>query len=324
MTQKFFTNELRSKSAYTLFIISALLLPIISGCARKAGPQAGEAYLKEIRQWQEARSASLASENGWLTLCGLFWLKEGENTFGSDSSNNIIFPPGKAPKLAGSIWLEGGTLKLAARAGADIRCRDSLVKSMVLQSDEEGASKPTVLTTGSLSFHVIKRSGQMGVRVKDKENPDRINFKGLEYFPLDDRWRIQANFEPYNPPKVIQIATVINTVGYDTSFGALLFDLDGKHCRLDAISESGSQGELLVMFSDETSGYETYGLGRQLYTSRPSGSGGAAAKVLLDFNKAYNWPCAYTEFATCPIPPRQNHLGLRVEAGEKKYAGSKH
>ncbi|MBI3765042.1 MAG: DUF1684 domain-containing protein, partial [Ignavibacteriales bacterium] len=155
---------------------------------------------------------------------------------------------------------------------------------------------------------------------KDKENPARVNFKGLEYFPIDPKWRVEAKFEPYNPPKKIPIASVIGTVENDSCPGALVFNVDEKPCRLDAVMEVGTDDQLFIMFSDETSGKETYGMGRQLYASLPDKEN----RVILDFNKAYNWPCVFTEYATCPIPPRQNHLPIRVEAGEKMYKGSGH
>jgi uncharacterized protein len=297
-----------------------ILLPFCvwyAGCTKSAGTADREAHRRAILEWQSKRLARLTSENGWLTLCGLFWLKEGENTFGTDSSNSIVFPAGKAPGKAGSIWLEHGTLRLQSTPGAGIRCRDSIVSTMTLASDGEGSSDPTVLSIGTLSFYVIKRADQLGVRVKDKENPARVHFRGLDYFPIDPTWRIEARFEPYHPPKIIPIATMIGTTENDSCPGALVFGVDGKECRLDAVIEQGSDRQLFIMMSDETSGKETYGMGRQLYTDLPDSTG----KVILDFNKAYNWPCVFTVFATCPIPPRQNRLPLRVEAGEKMYAG---
>ena len=295
-------------------------LVIIEACAKATSTIDEAAYKEEIKKWKERRLAGLTSDNGWLTLCGLFWLKEGENKFGSDSSNAIVFPLGKAPKVAGSLWLETGTVRLEARRNSGVRYKDSLITSRVLQSDEEGLAEATVLNLGTLSFYLIKRADQLGVRVKDKENPARLDFKGLEYFPVDLKWRIEARFEPYTPPKIIPIPTIINTVEYDSCPGALAFEVGGKTYRLDAVIEEGTENELFIMFSDETSGEETYHLGRQLYSAMPD----ANNKVILDFNKAYNWPCVFTEYATCPIPPPQNRLPFRVEAGEKMYVGGIH
>jgi len=289
---------------------------ILESCHKPGSKVDVDAYRHEIEQWQQQRIARTTSDNGWLTLCGLFWLKEGENKFGSDSSNEIVFPAGKAPGICGSIYLERGTLRLEARSGVEIKHHDSVVTSLVLRSDEEGAADPTVLTVNALSFYAIQRAGQLAVRVKDRENPALLHFKGLEYFPIDLKWRVEAKFEPYVPQKALQIASVVGTVENDTCPGALSFEVDGKPCRLDVVIEQGTTDEFFVMFSDETSGKETYKMGRQLYTDLPD----AQNNVILDFNKAYNWPCVFTEYATCPIPPAQNHLLVRVEAGEKMYA----
>lgn len=293
---------------------------IMVGCAKRNDSFDLNAYQTEIEKWKERRLAGLTREDGWLTLCGFFWLKDGENRFGTDSSNQIILPKGKAPKVAGSLWLENGVVRVKVQKGAKVTSKGQQVTSMVLLSDEDGLKDPTVLSVGTLSFYLIKRGGQLAVRVKDKENPPRLNFKGLEYFPVDPRWRFEATYEPYNPPKILQIATMINTVESDSCPGALAFELDGKTYRLDAIIERGTESKFFIMFKDSTNGEETYALGRQLYTEMPDANG----KVILDFNKAYNWPCVFTEYATCPIPPKQNHLPFRLEAGEKMYAGGQH
>jgi uncharacterized protein (DUF1684 family) len=307
-----YSITLRSGIA-VLFVLSHVIL----GCAKRGGNFDLNAYRTEIEKWKERRLAGLTREDGWLTLCGFFWLKDGENRFGTDSSNQIIFPKGKAPQVAGSLWLENGVVRVKVQKGAKVTSKGQQVTSMVLLSDEDGLRDPTVLSVGTLSFYLIKRGGQLAVRVKDKENPARLNFKGLEYFPLDPKWRFEATFEPYNPPKILQIATMINTVESDSCPGALAFELDGCTYRLDAIIERGTESKHFIMFKDSTNGEETYALGRQLYTEMPD----ANNKVILDFNKAYNWPCVFTEYATCPIPPKQNHLPFRVEAGEKMYAG---
>ncbi len=284
-------------------------------CSKKENKIDPVQYQNEIQKWQKERVERLKQEDGWLTLCGLFWLQEGENTMGDDSANVVVFPRGKSPKVAGSIFLEKGSLRLKAKPDAGIKYHDSIVTSMTIQSDGEGMSEPTILTLQSLTFYVIKRGDQLGVRVKDKENPSRLNFKGLEYFPIDLKWRVEAKYEPYTPPKLIPISTKIGTVVQDSCPGALVFEVNGTACRLDAVVESGDAKELFIMFTDETSGKETYGNGRQLYTELPDSNG----IVILDFNKALNWPCIFTEYATCPIPPRQNHLPVRIEAGEKMY-----
>ena len=298
---------------HRLIIPVSIILGIFSSCSKKTVDI--ETYKKEIEEWQKNRFTRLTRDDGWLTLCGLYWLKDGENTFGSDSSNVAIFPPGKAPKIAGSLWLDHGKVRLQAKSNVDIRLNDSLITTIEMKPDVD-TSGPTVVHIGTVSFYVIKRGEQLAIRMKDKDNFARTHFKGLEYFPIDPKWRVEAKFERYTPPKKILIATMINTVDTSLCPGTLVFELEGKQCRLDAVIEEGSEDQLFIMFSDETSGKETYGNGRQLYSTLPDSTN----TVVLDFNKAYNWPCVFTVFATCPIPPRQNHLSLRVEAGEKMYS----
>jgi hypothetical protein len=166
---------------------------------------------------------------------------------------------------------------------------------------------------------VIKRGEKLGLRVKDKQNPARSRFAGLDYYSVDLKWRIEAEYEAYNPVRLIPIANVLGMVDDMTSPGALVFEANGKSLRLDAVVEKGSN-QLFIIFADQTSGKETYGAGRYLYANPPD----AVGKVIVDFNKAENPPCAFTKFATCPLPPKQNRLPIRVEAGEKKYGGSEH
>lgn len=307
---------MNTKILKTYFIVSIFLQIVISGCNKKQGIDVA-VYQKDVKQWQTKRAERLTKDDGWLSLAGLFWLKEGENKMGTDSSNVIIFPLDRSPEYAGSIFLKNGELRLKAAKGVEIKVKDSIVSAMKLQSDQSGKAEPTILNLSSLTFYVIKRTEQFGVRVKDKDNPARLNFKGLEYFPVDLRWRFEAKFEPYNPVKIIPIVNVLNQVSNDTCPGAVVFEMDGKSYRFDALKEDK---ELFIIFHDETAGKETYGMGRFLYAEMPDSNN----NIVLDFNKAYNPPCAFTEFATCPIPPEQNYLIFRVEAGEKKYSGSEH
>ncbi|MBI4546802.1 MAG: DUF1684 domain-containing protein [Ignavibacteriae bacterium] len=301
----------------TSISIVGVLLISLCGCGESGTAIDLEAHRQEIEQWKEKRLARLTSDDGWLTLAGLFWLKEGENTFGRDSTNDIIFPAGKAPRRAGALWLENGIVRMQARPRVEMKHKDSLVTSIIMQSDEEGSVSPTILNIGAVSFYIIKRGDQLGVRVKDKENPARLNFKGLDFFPIDHTWRIEAKFKPYTPPKVLDIPSQVGTIEKYESPGLLIFEIDGKTYTIDAVIEKGSENQLFIMFTDETNGEETYQVGRQLYAALPDTNN----NVIIDFNKAYNWPCVFTEFATCPIPPRQNHLPIRVEAGEKMYRG---
>jgi uncharacterized protein (DUF1684 family) len=282
-------------------------------------------HRSEIQKWQNDRLTSLTKADGWLTLVGLFWLNEGENKFGGDPKNVVVLPKDTAPAVAGSLWLEKGHVRLIARpdAGIDVASstetkRTSPITTLDLKDDNDD-SGPTIVRLGSLLINVVRRGDRVGVRVKDTESRTRREFKGLEYFPVDPKWRIEARLEPYQPPKIIPITNVLSMTDDETSPGALAFEVDGKTYRIDPILEKG-ETDWFVMIADGTTGRETYGAGRYLYVSPPDASG----KVVIDFNKTYSPPCAFTNYATCPLPPRQNHLPFRIEAGEKKYAGTVH
>jgi uncharacterized protein (DUF1684 family) len=274
-------------------------------------------YLKEIEKWRNERLEEINGETGWNTLVGLFWLHEGKNRFGSDPSNDIVLPRSRAPKLAGSLHLDNGAVRLTTNLEVGITSEGSRVSDLVLRSDADGL--PTPLKLGSRTMFVIKRGEKFGLRVKDKLHPARANFHGLTYFPVDTNWRVEGKLQAYVPPKVIPIVNVLGMVDNMTSPGVLVFEVKGKEYRLDPVLEKGSK-QWFVIFADQTSAKETYGAGRYLYVDPPDADG----KIIIDFNKAYNPPCAFTKFATCPLPPRQNRLATRIDAGEKKYAGSGH
>lgn len=285
--------------------------PTATPVAAATAPAAS--YEQELEQWKVKRLAGLKGEDGWLTLIGLFWLKEGENRFGSDPTNEIVLPEGKAPALAGRLRLAAGKVTLEAKPDAKITTKGQPVTTLELKSDEDG--EQTMLEMGSLSFHVVKRGDRLGLRVKDRENPARAEFKGLDYYPADRKWVVNARFEPYQPPKQVPILNVLGMETEETSPGALAFEVDGRPYRLEALKEKGEE-QFFIIFADQTSGKETYGAGRYLYADPP----GADGRVTLDFNRAYSPPCAFTKYATCPLPPQQNRLALRVEAGER-YVG---
>jgi len=306
----------RNISSRSTACLAALALVALGACARMATPTAeldSAAYERELEEWKAKRLAGLKSEDGWLTLIGLFWLREGENRFGSDPSNEIVLPEGKFPPFAGTLHLAGGAVRLEAKPDAGIRSGGQPVTALDLRSDADGP--PTVLELGSLSFHVVRRGERLGLRVKDRENPARAEFKGTDYYPPQRKWLVTARFEPYDPPKRVPILNVLGMETEETAPGALAFEVDGREYRLQALREKGNE-QLFIIFADQTSGKETYGAGRYLYADPP----GADGRVRLDFNRAYSPPCAFTRYATCPLPPAQNRLPLRIEAGER-YLG---
>lgn len=292
------------------FIIPcSVIIFIFFSCEENLKEKGNPDYIAEIKAWHKRRIENLKKENGWLNLVGLYWLKEGENKFGSDKSNDIIFPK-NAPAFIGKFFLKDSTVKLEVNDGIDVTSNGKKIKSIELKNDMQG--KPTILEYNSLRWFVIKRGNKFGIRLRDLESELVKNFKGIETFPVNEDWKIEAKFEPYNPPKKILVPNVLGMIEEENSPGALVFNKDGKEFRIDVLDEGNSY---FLIFADETSGKETYGAGRFLYVNKPDSSG----KIFIDFNKAYNPPCAFTKYATCPLPPKQNYLKLRITAGEKKY-----
>ncbi len=214
------------------------------------------------------------------------------------------------------ITRDGDKVHLTVEPGVALTADGKEIKpgapGIDLQIDASG--KPTLLELGSLNFHLIKRGDRLGVRIKDKQNPLRASFKGLDIYPIRPEWRIVARFEPYKDKK-IPIANILGLVEDNPSPGAVVFEWQGKTYRIDALKGS-PEGGLFLLFGDKTNGKETYGAGRFLDTDPPKDG-----KVVVDFNTAYNPPCAFTAFATCPLPPAQNKLAVAIEAGEKDFKG---
>ncbi|HYM61398.1 MAG TPA: DUF1684 domain-containing protein [Thermoanaerobaculia bacterium] len=270
---------------------------------------------RDVMQWRAKRLASLTSESGWLTLIGLDWLHEGENRVGSEKSSDVVLPP-KVAASCGTLLLAGGKTMFTPDPNAALLVDGKRLTAPIELHNDTEESGPTIVHAGPVTFQVIKRNDRYALRVKDKESAARAHFLGLEYFPVDPKWRIEATFEPYNPPKKVAITNVLGMTSDEIAPGVLAFTVNGKSYRVEPILEQGEK-DLFIIFKDDTAGKETYAAARYLYAHPP----GADGKVIVDFNKAYNPPCAFTPFATCPLPPPQNRLPFRIEAGEKKYAG---
>jgi uncharacterized protein len=281
--------------------------------AAPAAPAADTAYLQEIEALRKDRNEGLKQEDGWFALVGLFWLEPGENRFGSGPDNRVILPEGRSPAFAGTLIREGDAVKVRVAPGVTVTSGGKPVTEAAVTSDAQG--KPTVLELGSLSFFVIQRGDKVGVRVKDSKSPALAAFHGLDFYPIQPDWKVDARFEPYNPPKTVPVPNVLGQVSEIPSPGAVVFDWQGKTYRIDAL-EGSPEGGLFLLFGDKTNGKETYGAGRFLDTDPPKDG-----KVVVDFNTAYNPPCAFTAFATCPLPPAQNKLAVAIEAGEKNFKG---
>lgn len=277
----------------------------------------GDAALAEWRVWRSARLERLAAPDGWLSLVGLYWLRPGVQQFGSGPESELRLDHPALPAVAGSFVLADGRVSFSPAPDAPVmHAGRPLTGSLSLRP--AGAGEPTVLEVGTLRFYLIERDGRMGLRVKDRQAPARRHFAGLDYFAYDPRFRVEARFEPRDPPRRIPVLNVVGMKVDMLSPGSLVFELNGREHRLDPVLESPGADRLFIMFADRTSGRETYGAGRYLYAPLPDEEG----RVVLDFNRAYNPPCVFTDFATCPLPPLQNRLELAVTAGEKMYEGA--
>jgi uncharacterized protein (DUF1684 family) len=269
------------------------------------------AHRADVEAFRAQRDARLRRPDGWLTLAGLFWLEEGANTFGSDPANRVVLPPG-IPGCMGELVLEKGSVRAQMAPGVVMTSGGAPVTAAALRSDADGS--PTVLEYGPVSFFVIKRRDRFAVRVKNSASPVLAAFGGLDAFPIDRRWRIEARFQRYDPPKEVLVPSVLGGADREICPGAIVFEVEGATYRLEPVLETGTD-DLFIIFGDRTNGYETYGAGRFVYAKQPDKDG----RVILDFNKSYNPPCVFTPYATCPLPPPQNRLPIRVEAGEKVY-----
>ncbi|HJV91183.1 MAG TPA: DUF1684 domain-containing protein [Holophagaceae bacterium] len=263
--------------------------------------------------WHKGRIERLKSEEGWLSLVGLHWLTEGENVIGTKAGATVPFPPGLGPEVAGTLVLEGGQVRLKAAAGSPLMVNGAPAADMALKADTDG--KPDVLQLAGRSFFVIKRGpggAKVGVRVKDPKSPVRTGFKGIDMYPFDPAFRVVATFEAYPEPRTVNIPTVIGVADPMKAWGRVHFTLKGKTFSLEPVDEG--DGRLFFIFRDLTSGKTTYPAGRFVYAEAPKDG-----KVILDFNQSYNPPCAFTRFATCPLPPPQNVMKIAIRAGEKNY-----
>jgi uncharacterized protein (DUF1684 family) len=292
----------------------ASLIPLLLAAALFVmGAEAAlQGYQADIEKWRQERETRLASDTGWLTVAGLFWLKDGPNRFGSDPKNDIVLPA-SAPASAGVFERHGDQVKVKVESGAAVTWSNQAITEMDMKSDKDGAD-PTILSLGDLSMFVIARGDKLGIRLKDKNSTMRKEFKGLSWYPVKAEYRITASYQELDPPKQVPIPNILGQVEQLPCPGYVTFKLNGKNIRLDPVLEEPDAKELFFIFRDRTSGETTYHSGRFLYAELP-----VEGKVILDFNKAYNPPCAFTPYATCPLPPAQNKLDIAIEAGELNY-----
>lgn len=271
----------------------------------------------ELDDWRKTRAERLTTETSWTSLVGLHWLDaDAATSIGSASDNGIVVSG--LPDRLGVIERDGDDWWFAPVSEVETEIDGQASSGPALLVTDAAAARagrsPTRVKSGTVVFVLIERGDRVGVRIWDANAPGRLRFAGIESFPAAPDWRVTATWEPHDPAGAIDIATVIGTVEPMPNPGAASFERDGRRYRLEALQEDGSD-QLFFIFADRTSGKSTYGAGRYLYASLPGPDG----TVMLDFNRAYNPPCAFSAFATCPLPPPENRLDLSIEAGEKKY-----
>jgi hypothetical protein len=297
-----------------IFPLAALtIVLLINSCKTENLVQKGTPeYIAEVEQWHQKRIERLKADDGWMNLVGRTWLKPGENKFGSAKDNDVVVESGRVPDYMGMFSFQDSTVTMKVKDGVEVLLEGKPVREMVMIGDNK--KEMTVFQYGHIKWNLIVRMDKYGIRFRDLESEAVKNFGGIERFPVDVGWRIDAKFEKYNPPKSIAVPNVLGQVDEELSPGAIVFTSDNQSYRIESI-DAGDK--LWFIFADGTSGKETYGGGRFLYTNKADSTG----KVIIDFNKAYNPPCVLTKFATCPLPPKENYLKLRITAGEKMWGG---
>jgi uncharacterized protein len=297
-------------------LMTTLLLAASLSGVQAVAAHSDDDYVREIESWRDERAQRLRSPTGWLSLVGLEWLKAGANRVGSAKDNDIVIA--KAPAHLGTIDWSGDKVTATLNADSGALVDGRRVSSAELLDDAH--ADPTTISFGTVNFYLVDRAGgKKGLRIKDSEAQTRTQFLGLDYFPVDPSWRIEAKWVAFDPPHTLEIPNVLGTIDSMTVPGKAVFEHAGKSFELLPVLETEDADELFYIIADKTSGKETYGAGRFFYSSMPKDG-----KVVLDFNKAYNPPCAFTPYATCPLAPPENRMGVAVKAGEKKYRGRKH
>jgi uncharacterized protein (DUF1684 family) len=303
------------------FLPRVLAFFLLSLCALNAtDTESTTTWRASLLTWRADLAKQLQQPNGWLTLIGLEWLKLGDNTFGSAPGNNLVV---RAPTAAylGAVQLNDTSLQLLPPHGG--YPKGLLVDGQVPASPQllgaDDSEHPSKITTGTVTITVIHRGERYGLRIKDSKATARVQFHGLRWYPPNEAYRVQAKWIPYNPPHRVAVPTILGTEVMSDVPGVAEFTLDGKTFRLEPIKESSEDKELFFILRDTTSTTETYGAGRFLYTPLPDHGLTQPGEVTLDFNRAENPPCAYTPYATCPLPPPQNRLSIPIPAGQQRY-----
>jgi len=283
--------------------LATVLVSIVSALAQSD-------YVTTIEKWRSDEAADLKKEDGWLTLAGLFWLKDGVNTVGTGSHFDVRLTDNFTQGKFGEIDFKNGVATLKVASGVKAESDGKPVSTIDLVSDEKG--KPSEIRVGSQMFYLIRREDRFGIRLKDNQSKARVAFKGLNWFPVDESFRVQAHLEALPEPKELMVPNVLGGHFKMKSPGLLRFALQGRPYSLQPVLQD--DGSLFIIFRDPSNSSETYSAGRFLNADKPVND-----KTTLDFNKAENPPCAFTPYATCPLAPEGNDLPIAIKAGEKRY-----
>jgi uncharacterized protein (DUF1684 family) len=272
---------------------------------------AGSDYVQELTKWRQDRENTLKSDEGWLTVAGLFFLTQGRNTFGSAPHNDIMLPE-SAPADAGAFEFNGKTVTV--HSSTPITVNGKATTSAELKP-AEGSRAADMVKMGPLTMFVHKSGDRVAIRLRDPNSDIRRNFTGLKWFPPNEAFRVTGRFEPYATPKTLKVPNILGDFEVYTAPGVVAFTLEGREHKLEVYdSGTGANRRFFIVFRDLTSGKETYPAARFLYADAP-----VDGKVVLDFNKAYNPPCAFNPYTTCPLPSEQNRMRVRITAGELDY-----
>ena len=291
-------------------IYPILLLMLLALNKQNAAQTTDSVYVNEIKTFHQKRINNLKKEEGWLNLAGRFLLHEGSNTIGSGKKNTIVFPKGKSAKNIGNILVKDNTVSIEINKGVEVwnAQKERVSKQLVYTND---TADPVVLYHQSLNWHIIKRGNDFYLRLRDLEHENLKKFTDVPTYPIDAQWKVEAILDTTIKDS-IEITNILGNVSNQASAGKLRFSVNGKQYTLDALDEDEN---LFIIFADETNNSETYYTGRFLTVPKPDKNG----TLYLDFNKSVNPPCAFTDFATCPLPPKQNVLPVNITAGEKRY-----
>jgi uncharacterized protein (DUF1684 family) len=299
-------------------LAAAMIVMFTTSCGNEKSAEVGtpplpaDPYQAEIAKFQQDREAALKADNGWLTVAGLWFLTESETTFGSDPLNDIVLPGG-APGRAGTFLLNDGKVSVKAVEGVTFQLDGKAMTNAALRPDGEGP--PDRIGLGDLQLWVHNSGERLSIRMRDKNSPLRNEFAGTSWFPVNPDYRVDATYTPYEKPKIIEVPNILGDIDKMPIPGIVSFTINGQEHKLEPVADADDP-QYWFIFRDLTSQKETYPAARFLYAPAP-----VNGRMILDFNKAVNPPCAYNPYTTCPLPTQQNRLRTRIEAGEMRYRG---